>query len=223
MNTQKGFANIVLIVIVVGIVAVGGYFVFSKKSVTPTQNVTDQTTSTDTPISKKSVIQVPFIDMGGSVGFGDKVGYDQNAMKKAYETGELIGCGDKVVYVSKEVTATTQPLAAAYKELFATGATVRFAGKELANPIADQAKERTITYENRPADVFKPLRFIKAEIRGNVAMVYLEGDLVSNECNDPRVEAQIIFTAKQFTNISEVKTYLNGKEFNWRAWMDQRG
>ncbi|MEK7193224.1 MAG: Ser-Thr-rich GPI-anchored membrane family protein [Patescibacteria group bacterium] len=36
MNNRKGFANIVLIVIIVAIVAVGGYFVFSKKSVTPT-------------------------------------------------------------------------------------------------------------------------------------------------------------------------------------------
>ncbi len=32
---QKGFANIVLIIVVVAIVAVGGYFVFSKKSPTP--------------------------------------------------------------------------------------------------------------------------------------------------------------------------------------------
>lgn len=57
----------------------------------------------------------------------------------------------------------------------------------------------------------------------NIARIYLEGDLVSNECNDPRVEAQIIFTAKQFPNITEVKTYLNGKEFKWGGWMDQRG
>lgn len=35
-NSQKGFANIALIVIIVAIVAVGGYFVFSKKSATPT-------------------------------------------------------------------------------------------------------------------------------------------------------------------------------------------
>ena len=34
-NSQKGFANIVLVVVIVAIVAVGGYFVFSKKSTTP--------------------------------------------------------------------------------------------------------------------------------------------------------------------------------------------
>lgn len=38
-NSQKGFANMILIVVVVAIVAVGGYFVFSKKSTvsTPSQ------------------------------------------------------------------------------------------------------------------------------------------------------------------------------------------
>lgn len=44
---QKGFANIVLIVVIVAIVAVGGYFVFSKKSTTPAP--TQQNSETNTP------------------------------------------------------------------------------------------------------------------------------------------------------------------------------
>jgi len=35
MGNQKGFANIILVVVIVAIVAIGGYFLFSKKSVTP--------------------------------------------------------------------------------------------------------------------------------------------------------------------------------------------
>ena len=44
---QKGFANIILIVVIVAIVAVGGYFVFSKKSTTPTP--TQQNSETNIP------------------------------------------------------------------------------------------------------------------------------------------------------------------------------
>ena len=45
MNTnQKGFANIILIIVIVAIIAVGGYFVFSKKSKPAQQTPTTQTT-----------------------------------------------------------------------------------------------------------------------------------------------------------------------------------
>ena len=53
MNNQKGFANIVLVVVIVAIIAVGGYFVFSKKSQLsnqqPTTNQQTQTPNTQTP------------------------------------------------------------------------------------------------------------------------------------------------------------------------------
>jgi hypothetical protein len=45
-NSQKGFANIILIVVIVAIVAVGGYFIFSKKSTQP--NNDSVSTNTDT-------------------------------------------------------------------------------------------------------------------------------------------------------------------------------
>ena len=37
---QKGFASVVLIVVIVAVLAIGGYFVFSKKSATPTETQT---------------------------------------------------------------------------------------------------------------------------------------------------------------------------------------
>ena len=45
---QKGFANIVLIVVVVAVVAIGGYFVFSKKSEPVSQTDNDLPTQTKT-------------------------------------------------------------------------------------------------------------------------------------------------------------------------------
>src|SRR3989344_2592000 len=48
---QKGFANIVLIVVIVVIVAVGGYFMFVRKSAPIVQQPTPTTTQTNTPVS----------------------------------------------------------------------------------------------------------------------------------------------------------------------------
>jgi len=48
---QKGFANIVLIVVIVAIVAVGGYFMFVKKSAPIAQQPTPTPTQTNTPVS----------------------------------------------------------------------------------------------------------------------------------------------------------------------------
>ncbi len=79
MNNQKGFANIILIAIVVAIVAIGGYFVFVKKSEpvaqqspspvtntpsaptvspTPTPTPTPQP-QTETPVVEKNVTSQP--------------------------------------------------------------------------------------------------------------------------------------------------------------------
>lgn len=64
---QKGFANIILVVVIVAIIAVGGYFVFVKKSEpvaqqpTPSPTPTTQT-PTPTPIQKensKAALPVP--------------------------------------------------------------------------------------------------------------------------------------------------------------------
>lgn len=55
MNNQKGFANIVLIIVIVAIVAVGGYFVFVKKSPQVVQETTTPTPSQVTEPSKVTV------------------------------------------------------------------------------------------------------------------------------------------------------------------------
>lgn len=184
-------------------------------------NLESQIQANQTTINNgKMTIKIPLINFGGGLKIGSDISYEEAIEKYPYESGKFIGCGDEIIYVLREIEVTSQPLNAAYKELFSIGHTLGESG--LINSIADQAEERTITTETR-STTFKALRFIRAEILDGVAMVYLEGDLLSNECNDPRVQSQIEFTAKQFLNITDVKTYLNGKEFDWKAWMNQKG
>ncbi|MDO8490078.1 MAG: PsbP-related protein [bacterium] len=56
MNNQKGFANIILIVVIVAIVAVGGYFAFVKKTepIVQQPTPTPATTPTQTPKDETS-------------------------------------------------------------------------------------------------------------------------------------------------------------------------
>ena len=59
--SQKGFVNIVLIFVVIAIVAIGGYFIFSKKSVAPTEIQTQQpapvSNEVKTPTSTQTATQ----------------------------------------------------------------------------------------------------------------------------------------------------------------------
>ncbi|MFH0755251.1 MAG: hypothetical protein V1910_01105 [bacterium] len=65
INNQKGFANIILIVVTVAVIAIGGYFVFVKKSEPKLEPLTQQPTFTQTKISvspiptPKSVSPIP--------------------------------------------------------------------------------------------------------------------------------------------------------------------
>ncbi len=58
MSSQKGFANIVLVLIVVALVGVAGYFVFVKKSEPVTQQTTPTPTQTETSASQTSTPKV---------------------------------------------------------------------------------------------------------------------------------------------------------------------
>ena len=166
--------------------------------------------------------QLEFLLLGASAGLADRLGNDPDALRRARESGELVGCGDRIVYVDKQIEPTTQPLNAAFRQLFAAPGILPFEGRELHNQIAGKIRERNLP--NQPNIRLRPLRFVRAEIQGNIAMVYLEGSIIGvGTCADPRIEAQIIFTARQFPNIREVKTFLNGAEFSWEKWMDQRG
>ncbi|KKR62568.1 hypothetical protein A2643_01170 [Candidatus Nomurabacteria bacterium RIFCSPHIGHO2_01_FULL_39_220] len=91
-NSQKGFANIALIVVIIAIVAVGGYFVLKPKT-----NIAPQpspTADTNNPSSNKP------LPAGGSAGRGDEGGIRSADGKKIIliETSEGEGAEGQYIY-----------------------------------------------------------------------------------------------------------------------------
>lgn len=190
--------RIIWALVIIGVVLLVAYYAETDTAEAPLQEVMELATSTpevivmETPVYRGvSTIRVPFVEVG--------------ALSGATST-DVVGCGDRLVFVTSEVEKTTQPLNASYRALFAASTTVPSGDIALSNEIANQAD----------------LSFVKATLQGATASVYLEGELVSNECADARVKAQIEATATQFPNINEVKTYLNDQEFDWMSFGDQK-
>jgi hypothetical protein len=119
------------------------------------------------------------------------------------KTGEKVGCNDSVVYLDRTVATTSQTLTAAYKELFAWK--------------APTLPEAGALYTVVPST---HLAFDHATVASGTAKVYLTGDTggLGGVCDTPRLPAQIEKTALQFSTVSRVETYLNGKRLDWAAW-----
>ena len=90
---QKGFANIVLILVVVAIVAVGGYFVFSKKSEPVAQEPTP--TPTTTPPASNSEPSITVLSPNGGEKYQGGKTYDirwlSNSIKSNVDIGLIEG------------------------------------------------------------------------------------------------------------------------------------
>lgn len=90
---QKGFANVVLIVVIVAIVAVGGYFVFSKKSGPVTQEPTP--TSNITPPASNSKPSITVLSPNGGEKYQGGKTYDikwlSNSIKSNVDIGLIEG------------------------------------------------------------------------------------------------------------------------------------
>lgn len=110
-------------------------------------------------------------------------------------SGKMIGCNDSVVAVDKEIAATNAPLRAAYEQLLALDS--RDYGKSgLVNAL----------YNSN-------LTIDEVSIQNKVATIKLKGTLSSaGTCDDPRIIAQLTETALQFTTISSVQVFVNGKK-----------
>ena len=77
--------------------------------------------------------------------------------------------------------------------MFTLGSVVNQGGVEYANPVVGAG-----------------LSFDRATIDGGVASVYLLGNVDSDECDGPRVKAQVSFAATQFGTVNSVNVFLNG-------------
>lgn len=108
-------------------------------------------------------------------------------------SGKQIGCGDSVVPVMVPIPQTEGILKAALEALLAVR--TQFYGESgLYNAL----------YQS-------DLQLESATIKQGVAQIWLTGMLaLGGECDSPRVEAQLIETAMQFSTVKTVDVYLNG-------------
>lgn len=117
------------------------------------------------------------------------------ALEDNGQTGQQVGCGDSLVPVQVQIAPTQGVLKASLEKLFSLKE--RFYGQSgLYNALyqSDMQIER-----------------LSIDAQGQ-AQIYLTGTLtLGGECDDPRVEAQIIQTALQFSTVKGVAVFVNGQ------------
>ncbi len=115
------------------------------------------------------------------------------AMNDNGKSGELVGCGDSVIGVEREIPPTRAPLTAALNQLFS-----------LHDQFYGQSGLYNALYRSN-------LRLSSAAIVNGRATINLTGQfLLGGECDDPRAEAQITQTALQFSTVRAVDVFVNG-------------
>lgn len=110
------------------------------------------------------------------------------------KSGKKIGCNDSVVGVNVTIQPTVGVMRAAYESLLAQKS--QFYGQSgLTNAL----------YQSK-------LEVDGVNLKDDKATVALKGTLtLSGACDNPRVEAQLIETGKQFDNVKDVEVLINGK------------
>jgi hypothetical protein len=146
---------------------------------TDTATSTATTTATGTPNTSSGTIQIK-IALLNTTGQG---------------TGKSRGC-DTVVMVNRDVPATSAPLGASLKALF-------------AEPEGDTPD----TEYNFIARTKDTLKYDRVTIVNGTANIYLTGSLsgLAGVCDDPRAQIQLEETALQFPTVQKVQLYLNNE------------
>ena len=111
----------------------------------------------------------------------------------AMSTNGPLGCGDTVVMVTRNVSATIAPLTAAVQQLLSIHD--RFYGQSgLYDPL----------YNTN-------LAVQSVTINNGLAIIKLTGKLsLGGECDDPRVAAQFDALGHQFSSVQKVQVFING-------------
>lgn len=109
------------------------------------------------------------------------------------QSGKLIGCGDSVVAVDRQIAPTSDVLRAAFQELFSI-------------------KQRDYGESGLIDALYQAnLQIDSVSLTNGVAEVKLTGSLtLSGVCDNPRAEAQLTETALQFATVTQVNILLNG-------------
>lgn len=116
------------------------------------------------------------------------------ALEDDGKTGEKIGCGDSAVAVNRSIKRTAAPLQAAIEELLS-----------LQTNILGESSLYNSLYGSQ-------LSVQKISVSSRKAAIYLTGSVsLGGVCDNPRFEAQLTKTAKQFESINRVEIFINSK------------
>jgi hypothetical protein len=107
------------------------------------------------------------------------------------KTGKKIGCGDSLIAVTRTIKKTAVPLTAAIRELLQTP------------PHPEDSPNLENFWKGRN------LKVRSVSIVNRTATIRLTGQLwVAGVCDEPRIEAQIDATARQFPTVKQVKVFI---------------
>ncbi len=109
-------------------------------------------------------------------------------------SGKLIGCGDSLVPVTQQIVPTQGVLHAVLEILL--GIKQQYYGQ---SGLYNALYQSDLTIED-------------LIIENGKASIHLAGRLLlGGVCDNPRVEAQLVETAKQFSTVQQVEIFINGK------------
>lgn len=109
-------------------------------------------------------------------------------------SGDPIGCGDSIIAVKRQIAPTQAPLRAALEELLS-----------LADKYLGESGLYNALYQSKLS-----VKGVSIDADGK-ARIDLEGTLLSGgTCDDPRIIAQLTYTAKQFSTVKDAAIYING-------------
>ena len=130
---------------------------------------------------------------GGGAPLVDQVKIFLVALEDNGQSGPRIGCNDSVVGVTRMITPTTTPLRASIEELLS---------------IKDRDYGESGFYN---ALYQSNLQIESLTLENGKATIRLVGQLRSGGvCDDPRIKAQIEYTALQFSTVTQVEIFVNG-------------
>jgi len=116
--------------------------------------------------------------------------------------GKIIGCNDILVPIPKNVLIENNEVETAMTELFAAKNT-----DELKNFIKGPG-----------------LFLYQVTISNGIAEIYLKGDFhISSVCDIPRIQGQLYETAKQFSDVKEVKIFINAQSLESYLSLSKQG
>lgn len=151
--------------------------------------------SEETPVSGEGPAASPTPATPGSASVSRQVSIYLIGIEDAGASGNPVGCGDSAIPVTVSIPANAEPVQAALEQLFAIRE--QFYGQ---SGLYNALYQSNLAFESLTIDA------------QGAATLALSGALLSGGvCDDPRIQAQIEETVRQFPQVQSVSVLLNGK------------